>query len=171
MRAAGQRPRLVIGPWTHASRDLFAASLREAVSFFRTQLGQEERKINDVTVYVGGADEWREFDQWPPVGRTQEWLIRPGGALDLTATGSDPQATAKSDRFRYDPADPTPSVGGALFTTNGGPVDNRALEARPDVLVYTQRAADRRGRGDRAGASDDLGPDIVGVLRRVRAHL
>ena len=39
--------------------------------------------------------------------------------------------------FRYDPADPTPSVGGQLVTAKAGPRDNRALEARPDVLVFT----------------------------------
>ncbi|HEY9241391.1 MAG TPA: CocE/NonD family hydrolase [Streptosporangiaceae bacterium] len=39
--------------------------------------------------------------------------------------------------FRYDPADPTPSVGGQLVTGQAGAQDNRALEARPDVLVFT----------------------------------
>jgi putative CocE/NonD family hydrolase len=41
-------------------------------------------------------------------------------------------------RYRYDPADPTPALGGALLVLRGaGPRDNRALEARPDVLCYT----------------------------------
>jgi predicted acyl esterase len=43
------------------------------------------------------------------------------------------------NRYRYDPADPTPAVGGPLFGLSGkrGAVDNRKLESRPDVLVYT----------------------------------
>jgi len=41
------------------------------------------------------------------------------------------------DRYRYDPADPTPAVGGISLSANAGPKDNRALEARADVLSYT----------------------------------
>jgi uncharacterized protein len=46
------------------------------------------------------------------------------------------------DRYRYNAADPTPSVGGPLLAAPGlsvkaGPVDNRKLEMRPDVLLYT----------------------------------
>jgi hypothetical protein len=44
------------------------------------------------------------------------------------------------DRYRYDPADPTPSVGGSLLARSGGPRDNRHLERRSDVLVYTSAA-------------------------------
>jgi putative CocE/NonD family hydrolase len=40
------------------------------------------------------------------------------------------------DRFAYDPDDPAPSVGGALLF-GGGPADQRAVEARADVLCYT----------------------------------
>jgi uncharacterized protein len=40
-------------------------------------------------------------------------------------------------RFRYDPADPTPSAGGQLLSGKAGSVDDRRLEARDDVLVFT----------------------------------
>jgi len=136
MRAAGHRPRLVIGPWTHASQELFGASIAEGVDFFNVQLGRRPAPPKDVHVFVQGADEWRDFETWPPAGRTTELAIRPGGALDFGATAAIASGP-KSDRFRYDPADPTPSVGGALFTTGGGAVDNRSLEARPDVVVYS----------------------------------
>ncbi|MGH3152015.1 MAG: CocE/NonD family hydrolase, partial [Streptosporangiaceae bacterium] len=39
--------------------------------------------------------------------------------------------------FRYDPADPTPSPGGAILALNAGVRDNRAVEQRPDVLVFS----------------------------------
>jgi putative CocE/NonD family hydrolase len=45
------------------------------------------------------------------------------------------------DHYRYDPANPTPSVGGTLLLT-GGPRDNRRLEARPDVLSFTTASLD-----------------------------
>ncbi len=147
MRAVGRPPRLVIGPWTHASPELLGTSLREAVSFFRAQLGQAAPAPKPVRLFVGGAQEWREYDEWPPAGRTEEWSIRPGGALDLAGPAT---TSPKSDRFRYDPANPTPSIGGALFAAGGGPVDNRALEARPDVLVYTSETL--------SGAVEVIGP-------------
>ena len=58
-----------------------------------------------------------------------------GGGL---GTGSSSLKT--SSQFHYDPADPTPNVGGAINTTLGrvtGPQDNRRLEAHPDVLIFT----------------------------------
>ncbi|MFA9401109.1 MAG: CocE/NonD family hydrolase, partial [Acidobacteriota bacterium] len=42
-----------------------------------------------------------------------------------------------SDAYHYDPALPTPSVGGPGLLANAPVVDNGALEARADVLVYT----------------------------------
>src|SRR5690606_13400688 len=43
-----------------------------------------------------------------------------------------------ADSYRYDPNDPTPNLGGAIFAfTGAGAVDNAPLEARPDVLAYT----------------------------------
>lgn len=49
-----------------------------------------------------------------------------------------PPVTSPPDEFRYDPADPTPSLGGPLLVAQrAGPVDNRPVEARPDVLTYT----------------------------------
>jgi len=48
-----------------------------------------------------------------------------------------PAGSGAPDRFRYDPADPTPSPGGALLTGEAGPVDNQAVERRADILVYS----------------------------------
>jgi putative CocE/NonD family hydrolase len=44
---------------------------------------------------------------------------------------------SEPDRYRYDPADPTPAVGGVRMVRDSGRVDNTALEARADVLTYT----------------------------------
>ena len=45
--------------------------------------------------------------------------------------------TASADRYRYDPADPTPSLGGPVLLAREPVTDNRGLEARADVLTYT----------------------------------
>ncbi|MDQ3769155.1 MAG: CocE/NonD family hydrolase, partial [Actinomycetota bacterium] len=58
---------------------------------------------------------------------------RAGGRLD----GEAPADDAAPDRFRYDPAAPTPSLGGPLLLGRTPVVDNAALEARDDVLTYT----------------------------------
>jgi hypothetical protein len=141
MRAAGKWPRLVIGDWTHASRGLFAHSMSEGVSWFRAQLDDQSPESSaarpGVKVYVIGANEWRTLDDWPPPGRTREWSIRPGGSLTAPDPTAAPKADAAVDRFRYDPADPTPSPGGALLTFAAGRVVNNRVEARDDVLVYS----------------------------------
>jgi uncharacterized protein len=93
---------------------------------------------NSVRVWVGGKGPgagWREVSGWPPAGpREQRWYLGPHGSLtpSVPADAGTPPA-----RFRYNPADPTPSVGGATMTPSAGVRDNRALEARADVLVFT----------------------------------
>jgi putative CocE/NonD family hydrolase len=85
-----------------------------------------------VQVHVGGSDEWRELACWPPQDHRQAWYLNGGGELSPEAPPG-PGSTS----LRYDPADPTPSVGGQLLSPEAGPQDNRAVEARPDVLVFT----------------------------------
>jgi hypothetical protein len=87
-----------------------------------------------VTVHVQGeGGQWRDLDDWPPPTCVPtRWYLHPGGRL----AADPPIGTSAPDHYRYDPADPTPSVGGIGMLT-GGPTDNSALEARPDVLVYT----------------------------------
>lgn len=83
-----------------------------------------------------GANEWRNFDAWPPPAKEERYHLHPGGLL----SPEPPPANAPPDRYRYDPADPTPAVGGPLFSnfaSKRGAVDNRKLESRPDVLLYT----------------------------------
>jgi putative CocE/NonD family hydrolase len=90
-----------------------------------------------VRVWVGGAGagEWRETGTWPPPGAAaQRWYLGAHGSLSLAAPG--PQLPPAA-RFRYDPADPTPSPGGATLSVRAGSRDNRAVERRPDVLVFS----------------------------------
>src|ERR1035438_9597580 len=90
---------------------------------------------NSVRLWVGGtqAPGWREVSGWPPAGpREQRWSLGPHGSLSPQPAGSPGSA-----QFRYDPADPTPSVGGAVMTLTAGVRDNQAVEQRADVLVFT----------------------------------
>jgi putative CocE/NonD family hydrolase len=86
-----------------------------------------------VRLFVMGEEAWRGFGSWPPAGYPPRRLhLQPGGAL-----GDEAPAAAPPDRYRYDPADPTPAVGGVRMAGTAGRVDNAALEARADVLTYT----------------------------------
>jgi putative CocE/NonD family hydrolase len=157
LRAAGARPYLTIGPWTHGGGGLLAASVRESVEWLRAHLRGELEALRalPVRVYLGGADEWREYPDWPPPSdEVRPWYLGPAGTLNESIVDS------VADRYRYDPADPTPTVGGPLLLSNvSGPRDNRAVEARPDVLVYTSSTMDE--------AVDVIGP--VTATIQVRA--
>ncbi|WP_272426149.1 CocE/NonD family hydrolase [Polyangium jinanense] len=139
--AAGQKPYLTIGPWSHTSRPLFKESIRESLAWFRAHMLGDRSRLREapVRIYVMGADEWREYPTWPPPGvRTERYHLQPNRGL-----APKPPAASSPDHYRYDPADPTPSVGGALLNDESGPQDNRALEARRDVLTYTTPPLDR----------------------------
>jgi uncharacterized protein len=135
LRRAGREVRLIVGPWTHVSRGLWAMSTRESIRFLRGHLLGDTRLLRRprVRVHVGGLDEWRDLRDWPPP-RSREWRLhlRPGGRL--ATAEPDPSLP---DRYRYDPAHPTPAFGGPVLLARRPVVDNRDLEERDDVLVYT----------------------------------
>jgi putative CocE/NonD family hydrolase len=63
-----------------------------------------------------------------------------GSAGDGRLSWTKPTATASPDRFTYDPNNPVPSLGGnncCGTPTSAGPQDQRPIEKRQDVLVYT----------------------------------
>ena len=146
LRAAGAQPHLTIGPWTHGSLGLFGGSLRESVFWLRAHLRGERDVLRERAVRVHVAGEgWRDLDDWPPDdSAATSWFLGGGGRLTSALPPEDGSPFAEPDRFTYDPADPTPSVGGPLLVSNvSGPRDNRALEARPDVITFTSALADR----------------------------
>jgi len=85
----------------------------------------------------GEGGRWRDLPDWPPPSEPTRWYLHAGGHL----ASIPPAAPSDPDRYRYDPADPTPSIGGIGMLT-GGTADNRPLEARSDVLVYTSEILD-----------------------------
>jgi uncharacterized protein len=58
-------------------------------------------------------------------------------SADSADSGGSSGGGAAGDRYRYDPSDPTPSMGGPILLSRAAVVDNAPLEARDDVLVYT----------------------------------
>jgi uncharacterized protein len=148
---ADRSPYLTIGPWYHADIRYLQHAIRLSLDWFDAQLkGQHDRlRAKPVRLFVMGADEWREFDAWPPKALRIRYYLRDQHHLSIEP----PQNGETPDRYRYDPADPTPNLGGPLINLPQGAVrDNRELEARSDVIVYTTPPLDR-----------DL--DVIGPVR------
>jgi len=132
LKAAGHAPSLTIGPWAHAQPASLAAATRNAIPFLKAALANTPAPVT-TRVYVTGQEQWRDLAEWPPPSTPTRWHLR----ADRKLTAGAPAACAP-DTFTYDPANPTPSVGGPLLRGDtSGPRDNRKLEARSDVLVYT----------------------------------
>jgi putative CocE/NonD family hydrolase len=156
----------VFGPWDHANN---GSGLGEA--YFGTFSGSEALRMPTLVLdffdrhlkgdtakpapgaryFVMGANEWRTAPSWPPDYRVQPlYLHSTSGANSVTGDGSlSPQLPPdgmNADHYRYDPLDPVPSVGGRYFEGGGsrpGPFDQRRVEARKDVLVYTTPVLER----------------------------
>ena len=107
---------------------------------------QNEFAGKPVKIFVMGANQWREEDDWPlaRAQNTKYFLhsiknansLRGDGSLSTAAPRSEP-----SDHYVYDPLNPAPTIGGPLCCDSPhlapGPKDQRAVEARDDVLIYT----------------------------------
>lgn len=165
LRAAGRAPQLIIGPWTHTAPGLAAAGIREGLAWLRAHLLGDRRLLRPsaARVYVTRsppAGEWRDLPDWPPPGTRERRLwLAPRGAL---AQAPPAQAGEQmGTRYRYDPLDPTPSLGGPTLLARDGVLDNRPLERRADVLTFTSAPL--------AQAYEAIGPVRVELYARASA--
>jgi uncharacterized protein len=118
--------------------------------FFDRFLKGERSAVLDalpkVTYFTMGMNTWQQSDIWPPKGAQPMTFFLAGGGHANTLNGDGtlsptlPSVDAP-DRFTYDPVDSVPTRGGYRPTGNAGGVDGsydqRKVEERPDVLVYT----------------------------------
>ena len=104
------------------------------------------QKMPRVTYYTMGINKWNSSDTWPPAGAQPMTFFLSSGGKANTLNGDGvlvPKTPAVDtpDRFAYDPMDPVPTRGGYRVTSDpqglGGSFDQRKIEERPDVLVYT----------------------------------
>jgi putative CocE/NonD family hydrolase len=159
--AARRAQKLLIGPWAHlfpytsptstgtgeidfgaeALIDLHEVQLR----WFDHWLKDMDTGILDeppVKIFVMGVNRWRDESEWPLARmRSTPYYLHSAGRANgaggdgvLSPAGP---ADESPDRFVYDPADPVPTRGGNTLILAMGVMDQRPVEARADVLVYT----------------------------------
>lgn len=149
--------RVIVGPWPHG---IAGAKLGEL------DFGEQACAENDhphrwldcllhdgtpadfqaapIRLFVMGINQWRDEYEWPLArARATAVYLQAGGTLSTQP----PASPATPDSYDYDPANPAPTLGGnhsvgpynpGLFElASWGPFDQRPIEARPDVLVFT----------------------------------
>jgi len=150
--------KMIVGPWRHvnfASRDQGELTypsnsvtldvLTEAVDWFDYWIKGDDNGIMDgppVRYYVMGdvdrtttrGNVWRDSDAWPPAYRERRLYLWG----DRTLAARPPRGSvAMPETFRYDPSYPAPTKGGANLEIDAGPYDQKSVEKRSDMLVYT----------------------------------
>jgi predicted acyl esterase len=75
---------------------------------------------------------WRSADAWPPPAEVTPFYLHADHTLSRDKPAEDGKLT-----YRYDPQNPVPTLGGQNLFLAKGPVDQRPVESRPDVLVFT----------------------------------
>ena len=105
-----------------------------------------------VRYFLMGANQWKSNESWPPKGtqKLRFYLSSNGDANSLNGGGrlvATAPNTQRTDRFRYDPMNPVPTVGGGDCCNGGivvpGAFDQRGVEARNDVLVYSSEPLEK----------------------------
>ncbi|NOT58289.1 MAG: CocE/NonD family hydrolase [Deltaproteobacteria bacterium] len=153
--------RLLLGPWAHlfpyttpttggtgdidfgpnAFMDLHDTQLRW-FDYWLKGIDNGMMEEAPVRLFVMGTNEWRDEHEWP-LARTRYtpcYFHSRGKANSLHGDGTlsfEPPTEEPADQYRYDPADPVPTSGGNTLIIPVGVKDQREVEARHDVLVYT----------------------------------
>ncbi len=114
--------------------------------FLKGEPGGRLDTLPKVTYFTMGMNKWQTSDTWPPEGaqETTFYLSSAGKANSIFGDGgltAAPPATDQPDSFTYDPSNPVTSYGGNVCCTGtaiqAGSFDQRKMEARADILVYT----------------------------------
>ncbi|MDQ3567333.1 MAG: CocE/NonD family hydrolase [Actinomycetota bacterium] len=155
---AGMRPpRLLVGPWTHAGFGTTFGDLdfgmtstggfinadgdftERHLRWFDATLKDDEEALANrppVEIFVMGENRWRGYEEWPvPGSREESWYLGSGYSLSQDTPGAE-----SPDEYDYDPRDPVPTIGGPSLLADihrPGACDQREVEGRSDVLVYT----------------------------------
>jgi len=117
--------------------------------FLKGETATRVDSLAKVTYYTMGMNKWQTADTWPPEGAQPLTFFLSSAGKANTLHGDGALAAAapdadKPDAFTYDPMNPVLSYGGNVCCTGtavaAGAFDQRRMEARDDILVYTSDA-------------------------------
>jgi putative CocE/NonD family hydrolase len=137
------------------------AYLSDTVAFYECVLkGRDGPGLPGVRWRLTG-DDWHVADRWPPAEAQPLTLHLAGGARALAgveggALAATPEASVQRVSWTHDPSDPVPSLLEDELQTMAAPPDDRAVEARPDVLTFTSEPF--------AAGLDLAGPVVAGLM-------
>jgi hypothetical protein len=151
--------RVVIGPWPHNMSEKLAGvdlGTEAAVPVSNLAVDWFDHWLNGkpmpsataapLRIFVLGSNKWLEEREWPPErARARNFYLTSQGRANTVsgdgALASVPPRRAGADRFTFDPRDPVPTRGGAVCCNPHvfpwGPMDQRPIEQRRDVLVFS----------------------------------
>lgn len=149
VQANGGTIHTIIGPWPHNMSIKFPAvdfgpdsgapvRAMQIEWFDRWLRGKRLAQARaPLRIFVMGENRWREENEWPLArANATPYYLHSKGIL-----AANPPGREKPDRYTYDPANPAPTVGGAVCCNPKvfpwGPIDQRTVETRPDILSYT----------------------------------
>jgi hypothetical protein len=148
------KQKLLMGPWSHASAGPTVGELTfpddsvlpsgEDTRWLEHWLMGADNGVDteppvkyylmgDVDTPSSSWNIWKTAQAWPVASTPTALYLQSGGGLSFTPPG----AGVSPDRFTFDPANPVPTVGGNNLTIAAGPYDQRSVEGRSDVLVYS----------------------------------
>lgn len=149
--AARGKCRLIIGPWAHGpfedlkypkecnNRPIAVEPIRYFNHFVKGEDNGVEQDMavhywvmGDPEVKDAPGNEWRSCASWPPPSAATPAYFHADGMLSFTK----PEGS-ESKSYRYDPRNPVPTIGGQELILPKGPKDQRSIESREDVLVFS----------------------------------
>lgn len=138
LRRRGVDVAMTVGPWTHdqmvskATGSTAAETLAWLGAHLAGKAAAPRRRPVRLCVTGRSGPHWADLPDWPPPTTERVLYLQAGQGLGAAAP-----AVGASATFRYDPADPTPTVGGRLLTLPSGYTDDSELARRADVLSFT----------------------------------
>jgi predicted acyl esterase len=148
------KQRIIIGPWPHGIARVFGeVELPQDVllpphidpiewfDYWMKGVQNDAATADPVYYYTIGdlfdptapGSRWRSAKAWPVPAQETEFHFQPDGGLSREV----PPADAEPLSFDYDPAAPVRTVGGANLFLDKGPMDQREVEQRADVVTFT----------------------------------
>ena len=173
LTARGVAPqKLIIGPWSHTNQSecvgavhfglgSSAGLINMMTDLYSVELRWFDRWLKDIPngieneppiqIFVMGTNQWRTEQHWPLARAVNMpyYLHSDGHANTRRGNGTlSPQEPGdeRADTFDYDPQNPMPTLGGATMLHplfQPGPQDQRPIERRDDMLVFTSAPMDQ----------------------------